>query len=138
MRRLIAFICAFLSAPGCFAIESADAFASALRAYEAERYEIAVTLMESVIATNPECARCAHILGRSYGRLAEQAKWTDAIGLAKKTRLALEQAVELDPEDADAVRDLIKYYRSAPGFLGGSDKKADALEQRLRESGHTS
>ena len=37
------------------------------------------------------------------------------------------------------VEDLIRYYRAAPGFLGGSNKKADALERRLREgtSGRT-
>ena len=96
-------------------------------------------LLEAVLEREPECANCAHLLGKSYGRMAERAGWTEAIGLAKKTRLALEQAVAPAPYHAHAIRDLIKYYRAAPGFLGGSEEKARELEQRLRQSeaGHT-
>ncbi len=30
----------------------------------------------------------------------------------------------------------MKFYRAAPGFLGGSEEKADALEMRLRVLSH--
>lgn len=105
--------------------------AAGYEAYEAGHYERAATLLEAALADAPDCARCAHLLGKSYGRLAEQASWMSAIALAKKTRIALEQAVALAPDDANAVADLIKYYRAAPGFLGGNPAKADALERRL-------
>ncbi|GEM_PF-1540374 len=111
--------------------DTTSVFVSATRAYDNRQYETAVELFEAVLTVQPTCARCAHMLGKSYGRLAEQAGWTDAIGLANKTRLALEQAVELAPNDPEALRDLIKYYRAAPGFLGGSEEKAQALEKRL-------
>ena len=115
--------------------EARHAFVSAMRAYDAENFETAAELFDAVLRTESECARCAHLLGKSYGRLAERAGWTEAIGLAKKTRLALEQAVELAPNDAEAVRDLIRYYRAAPGFLGGSEEKARRLEQQLAGNG---
>ncbi len=113
-------------------LECGSIFASALRAYENEQFGPAARLFALALEIEPDCARCAHLLGKSYGNLAERADWSDAIGLAKKTRIALEQAVELAPEDQDAIRDLIKYYRAAPAFLGGSKDKAERLEQRLR------
>lgn len=143
MRTIIALCLVLASLPATADLSDdalGSAFVSGLRAYEEGQYERAVTLFEAVIAAQPDCARCAHLLGKSYGNLADRAGWTEAIGLAKKTRIALEQAVELAPNDAEAIRDLIKYYRAAPGFLGGSEEKANALERRLHEDGteHTS
>lgn len=120
--------------------DALGAFVSGVRAFDNGHFERAAELFEAVLVVQSDCARCAHMLGKSYGRLTEKAGWTAAIGLAKKTRLALEQAVTLAPNDPDAIKDLIKYYRRAPGFLGGSDEKAEALELHLRqvETKHTS
>ncbi len=107
---------------------------AALRAYESGQYTAAATLLEQLLGRQPGCARCAHLLGKSYGRLAERAGWLEAMSLARKTCSALEQAVELAPHDREALSDLIKYYRAAPAFLGGNRDKADALERRLREA----
>jgi tetratricopeptide (TPR) repeat protein len=135
--RLVALIVALSFCAGLHAeLEPEDAgavFVRGMRAYDKDQYAQAVQLFESVLELQPTCARCANMLGKSYGGLAEQADWLDAIKLAKKTRLALEHAVALAPNDRDAIRDLIKYYRAAPSFLGGSDEKAEALEQRLRQ-----
>ena len=102
-------------------------------AYDAENYEQAILLLEKAVETEPKCAECAHQLGRAYGRLAENTNWVSAIGLAKKSRVAFESAVELDPFNAQALEDLIRFYREAPKFLGGDDEKADGLERRLLE-----
>ena len=32
----------------------------------------------------------------------------------------------------DCLTDLMKYYKEAPGFLGGSDKKAEEISIRLK------
>ena len=119
--------------------DARGAFVAAVRAYDRGDFERAADLLERAVESAPACVRCAHLLGKSYGRMAEQAGWMDAIALAHKTRDALEQAVGIAPDDVEAVEDLIRYYRAAPGFLGGNDKKADALERRLREgtSGRT-
>ena len=113
--------------------EARGTFVAALRAYDTGEFERAVDLLERAVQSAPACARCAHLLGKSYGRMAEQAGWMDAITLARKTRDALEQAVGIAPNDVEAIEDLIRYYRAAPGFLGGSNEKAEALERRLRE-----
>jgi len=114
--------------------DSAAARARAQQAYAAERYADAVRMLEEALAIEPDCAGCAHLLGRSYGRLAERANWLDALDLARKTQRALELAVRLAPDDNAAVADLIRYYRAAPGFLGGSAEKARQLEQRLQRA----
>lgn len=110
-------------------------FDEASRAYAAEDYTQAIEVLENVIEVQPDCADCAHLLGKAYGRLADQASWFQALGLARKSLAALESAVALDPYNDQALEDLIKFYRQAPGFLGGDDDKADELERRLREHG---
>lgn len=111
---------------------AADDFAVASAAFESRDFTRAAALLEQLLSAAPECAECAHLLGRAYGHMAEQASWGRAIQLAKKTRLALEHAVAIDPSNAPAIEDLIRYYREAPGFLGGDDAKASQLELRLR------
>ncbi|HEY5573594.1 MAG TPA: hypothetical protein VIK64_11315, partial [Anaerolineales bacterium] len=68
---------------------------------------------------------------KCYGRLAEQSNFLAAYSLAKKTRKALERAVELDGNNVNALQDLMEYYRQAPGFLGGSKEKAAKIQERL-------
>ncbi len=134
MRLVSALLATLLSLPAAAEIagdDAAQAFLSGLRAYEDGEFQHAAALLETALAAAPGCARCAHLLGKSYGRLAEQAGWVEAIALARKTRIALEQAVALAPDDSQALTDLIRYYRAAPGFLGGDPAKADELERRL-------
>ena len=52
---------------------------------------------------------------------------------AEKSKESLERAVELDPENVAALTDLMKYYKRAPGFLGGSDEKAREISKRLEK-----
>ena len=122
------------AAPAAQDITASDAFVSAVAVFEAGDYEQSAARFEALLKTAPRCARCAHLLGRSYGHLAEEAGWLKAIGLAKKTRQALEQAVALAPQDDTALRDLIAYYRMAPGFLGGDPRKAERLERSLENA----
>ena len=114
--------------------DAGQAFAIGMRAYEAEDYERAAQILEEVVKIQPECVRCVHLLGKSYGRMTEQANWVRVLGLARKTRNAFEQAVELAPDDVRIVEDLINFYRAAPKFLGGSAEKAERLERRLHQS----
>ena len=87
--------------------------------------------LHQAIALASEEARYHHLLGMSYGRMAEQSHWLKAVPLARRTRQALERAVALDPSFLDAHRDLETYYRTAPAFLGGSTEKADALRLHI-------
>ena len=118
----------------CYAATSPEElFQQALTNYEAKEYEVALEIMQEVVALDPEQSNYQHLLAKCYGRLAEQANFIKAMSLARNTLKALEKAVELDNNNIDALRDLMTYYRTAPGFLGGSNKKADSIEQQLRE-----
>ena len=110
-----------------------SAYQNARKTYHAHQYQDAVRMLEALLRTYPECARCAHLLGKSYGRLAQRANWLSAMALARKTCDALELAVRLAPDNEGSVEDLLRYYRAAPEFLGGGAHKAKDMERRLQE-----
>lgn len=118
------------SEPGTDALEIS--YQAARKIYRARHYDEAVRMLEALMQTNPDCARCAHLLGKAYGRLAQRANWLSAMELARKTCSALELAVRLNPNGERAIEDLLSYYRAAPEFLGGGRDKAKVLEQRLQ------
>ena len=99
--------------------------------YEVREYKEAGKLLEDAIAATPGVSRYHHLLGKCFGRMAEQASALGALSLARKTRLHFEKAVELDGENIPALKDLMNYYKQAPGFLGGSRKKADEIEKKI-------
>ncbi len=102
------------------------------RLYEAARYEAAVQQLRYLIRQQPDNAKAHHLLGKCYGRLAESAGGFKAMGFARKTRKAFEKAVALDETNRAAIADLITYFKEAPGFLGGSRKKAADWQRRLK------
>jgi tetratricopeptide (TPR) repeat protein len=101
--------------------------------YYAGEYEAAIRAFTEATATAPEISAYHHWLGRSYGQLAKNSGLLRAYSLSRKTREALEHAVELDNENTEAMTDLIKYYEQAPSFLGGGQEKAEKLRNRLEE-----
>lgn len=92
--------------------------------YAEERWDAAVSECERAANLNPNSSLNQLWLGRAYGEKADHSSWFTAIGLAKKTRIAFEKAVELDPKNVEARSDLSEYYIEAPGFLGGGTDKA--------------
>lgn len=106
-------------------------FERGLRLYEAGHYESAVAAFEKAATVHPEDDRYAYWLGKSCGRVAERAGPLSALKWAGRTRDALERAVELNPENREAVSSLADYYEQAPGFLGGDRGKARELRARL-------
>lgn len=106
-------------------------FAHGLRHYESGRFKSAVAAFEKAAAREPENDVFAYWLGKACGRVAEKAGPLSAMKWAGRTRDALERAVELNPDNRDAVSSLADYYEQAPGFLGGDVAKARALRARL-------
>lgn len=96
-----------------------------------EDYDGAIDAYERAIERAPRVSEYHRLLGRTYGRLAEESGWLRAIGLAKKTRIAFERSVELDGANLEALSDLMQYYERAPGFLGGGQEKAEGIRDRL-------
>jgi len=99
--------------------------------FEKEDYYPAKDIFEKLVTFEPENSNFHHWLGKCYGRIAETASWLNAISMAKKTRNAFEKAVELDEQNINALEDLMQYYQEAPGFLGGSKKKANEIKKQL-------
>ena len=60
-------------------------------------------------------------LGRAYGAKADR---TRSFLLARRVKGEFEQAVELDPSNIAARRDLLEFYLDAPWIVGGDDGKA--------------
>ncbi|HYM77199.1 MAG TPA: tetratricopeptide repeat protein [Candidatus Dormibacteraeota bacterium] len=71
-------------------------------------------------------------LGRIYGEKADRAGLLSAGGLGKKSRTAFERAVELDPRNWEARKDLAEFYFSAPGIVGGGKDKARDQAEAIR------
>lgn len=88
---------------------------------------------EKAVAADPTDSMHRLWLGRAYGRRAETSSFVTAPSFATKARQNFEKAVELDPNNREAISDLFEYYLDAPGFLGGGLDKATALAQRIGE-----
>jgi tetratricopeptide (TPR) repeat protein len=98
------------------------------RAYFAlDDWDRAESSCKKALALNPNHSRFHLWMGRVYGEKADRASFLSAASLAGKTRDEFQRAVELDPNDTDARRDLAEFYLTAPGIVGGGRDKA--LEQ---------
>jgi len=71
-------------------------------------------------------------LGRAYGMKASHANPITAFSLARKVRYAFERAVQLDPENIQAMSDLGEFYVDAPAIVGGGLDKGRALADRMQ------
>jgi len=94
-------------------------------------FKKATDAFEKAARLDPQSSEAQMWLGRAYGRRAETASPFGAPSLASKSRAAFERAVQLDPNNREALNDLFEFYLQAPGFLGGGEKKAQALVERI-------
>ena len=113
--------------------DAEDKFRQGQVLYEDDKLEAAVEKFSKAISQSPDESRYHHWLAKTYGELAETSGWIKAMRFAENAKKSLERAVDLDPENIAALTDLMKYYRDAPGFLGGSDKKAEEISLRLEK-----
>ena len=70
-------------------------------------------------------------LGRVLGEEADRASFLTAFSLGKRVRREFEEAVRLDPRNADALADLGEFYKDAPGIVGGGMDKAEGVAAQL-------
>jgi len=112
-------------------LPGAGDFSAGRALYDANDFDGARRAFERALELAPADSEYNHWLGKAYGRMAEESSFLSALTYARRTRRYLERAVELDGENQGALWSLMLYYEEAPGFLGGSDKKAAALKQRL-------
>jgi tetratricopeptide (TPR) repeat protein len=92
--------------------------------YQLREYQRAVTSLERAVQLTPKDSDYQDWLGKAYGRRAEESMLFSAMSWARKTHRQFEIAVELDPKNFEAQRDLIRFEMNAPGAVGGGDDKA--------------
>ena len=73
----------------------------------------------------PKDAAYQSLLGSAYSAYIDDVSIFSKLGVAHKMLAAFQQAVALDPNDADARSNLSEYYSQAPGMAGGSIDKAN-------------
>lgn len=96
-------------------------------------YKKATEAFQKAFALEPRNSVHAHWLGRAFGRRAETSSPFLAPVHASRARQYFEQAVALDPDNAEAMNDLFDYYLQAPGFLGGGYDKAEKIAKRIAQ-----
>ena len=95
-----------------------------------EQFEAAQHECERAVSLDPQNSNNHLWLGRTLGEVADRASFLNAYGLAKRARAEFEQAVQLNPRNAEALADLGEFYSSAPGVVGGGmDKAANVASQ---------
>ena len=92
--------------------------------YELREFPRAAASLERAIQLSPKDSEYHDWLGRAYGRRAEETMFLGAMSWARKTHREFEIAVELDPHNFEAERDLIRFEMNAPAVVGGGDDKA--------------
>jgi tetratricopeptide (TPR) repeat protein len=79
---------------------------------------------EKAVALAPKDATYQILLGDAYGYYVNQVSLFSKLGVAHKILAAYQQAVRLEPRNAEAHYSLATYYIVAPGIVGGSDAQA--------------
>ncbi len=126
---------ALLKLDAALAQDPSDADAHNLRCrvyYEEQQWEKAIRDCEAAVKSDPSSSNDHLWLGRAYGQKAAHSSLVSAYKLARKVVAEFQQAVQLDPRNADALSDLGEFYVSAPGVVGGGVGRAVSLVPQLQ------
>ncbi|HEY5801517.1 MAG TPA: tetratricopeptide repeat protein [Burkholderiaceae bacterium] len=91
------------------------------------RYEEAVSLGEQCVAAHPQLSSCHEAHGDAVATKALSSGMFAAMRHAGTIKDAYLKAVELDPKNFSARRNLLQYYVQAPAVAGGGKDRAQAL-----------
>ena len=108
--------------------------------FEEGDFRVATEWFERAIEREPNESQHHRWLGRACAERATTASIFKKPGLASRSRKALEKAIELEPANVEARRDLIVFYLNAPKMMGGSRdravEQADEIRRRDAAQGH--
>jgi tetratricopeptide (TPR) repeat protein len=91
--------------------------------YEVRDYDNAITAAEKSVALDPKNSVYHQWLGRIYGGKADRDR---SFSYARKVKKEFEAAVQLNPDNIAARRDLEEYDLQAPWVVGGNKDEAKA------------
>ena len=127
MRVLLLLLVSALNAvPATIAMrDNADWAATGRTHYAKCEFKSAARSFTKALQSRPKDAGLHHWLGKSYARMAEVASPLSASRDARKARVSLERAVELEPRNQEFLRELFGFYLDSPEwFSGGLDRAA--------------
>jgi tetratricopeptide (TPR) repeat protein len=90
-----------------------------------------LTLAEQAVALDGGVAKYHRQLAEALGVEAQHAGPIQQVLIAHRFRSEIDRALELDPRDIQALRDLIEFYLLAPGLAGGDLRKAEDTALRI-------
>lgn len=96
-----------------------------------EQWDAAIKECEQAVRMDQNNSLYHLWLGRALGEKADRASFFTAFSVAKRVRAEFEEAVRLDPRNAEALSDLGEFYYDAPGVVGGGMDKAGSVASQL-------
>ena len=96
--------------------------------YEIRDFDNAVAHAEKSVALQPKSSLYQLWLARAYGAKADRDK---SFFIARKVKKQLQQAVQLDPANVAARRDLEEFCLQAPWIVGGNTEEARAQAEAI-------
>ncbi|MGA3370978.1 MAG: hypothetical protein ABSC48_04375 [Terracidiphilus sp.] len=99
--------------------------------YTLEQWDRAAADCEQAVKLDGQNSDNHLWLARAMGEKASRASFLSAYSLAKRVRAEFEEAVRLNPRNAEALADLGEFYYSAPGAVGGGIDKAEGVAAKL-------
>jgi hypothetical protein len=88
-------------------------------------------LAERAVSLDGRTAKYHRQVAEVLGVMAQHANPIQQLLLARRFRNEIQTVLSLDPNDRQALRDLVEFYLLAPGVAGGDSKKAADTAQRL-------
>ena len=99
--------------------------------YSLEQWDRAANDCEQAVKLDGRSSDDHLWLARALGAQASRASFLSAFKLAKRVYAEMEEAVRLNPRNADALADLGEYDYTAPAVVGGGIDKAEGVAAQM-------
>ncbi|HLE36091.1 MAG TPA: tetratricopeptide repeat protein [Candidatus Acidoferrales bacterium] len=91
----------------------------------------ALPLAEKALQLDAKNSDYHYMVGAIQGQMAEKAGVFKAMGLVGRFKKEVQAAIDLDPNNIEALFAQMEFYLQAPGIVGGDKKKARANADRI-------
>jgi pimeloyl-ACP methyl ester carboxylesterase/cytochrome c-type biogenesis protein CcmH/NrfG len=102
-------------------------------AFQQSNWDEAERWFEAAVKLDDKTSAHHHWLAQTYGKKAPKASLVTRASLAGKARDALLKAVARDTNNLEARADLARYYFEVPAMMGGSEEKALAQIEIIKQ-----